>query len=326
MISNAKPFLFIALLGTLMPLGSWAQDRMATMNSEAAPGGAMAAAPLSGKGSQASQDIFRKSNLVAWCIVPFDNQHRGPVARAEMLNALGITKLAYDWRKEHIPTFDAEVDALAAHHIELTAFWMTTTKDPAHDANVQAVLDLLHRRHLKTQLWVMFVPDRSFDSLSQEEKVDQASQAISYIAAEAAKEGDAVGLYNHNGWYGEPDNELAILARVKAKNLGLVYNFNHAQDQIDRFPEFFPRILPHLIALNLAGLRKGDQHIFPLGQGDSEENMISIIWKSTYRGPIGIINEDTDPDAKRGLEINLAGLEKILGDLGDTAALATYHK
>ncbi len=271
-----------------------------------------------------SQDIFSKSNLVAWCIVPFDNQHRGPVARAEMLNQLGITKLAYDWRTEHIPTFDAEVDATKAHHIQLVAFWMQAGKDPAHEQRVQVVFDLMRRRNLKLQLWVMYMPDKDFNSLTQEEKVAQVAGTITYLATEAAKTGSSVALYNHGGWYGDPDNELAILKRVKAKNVGLVYNFNHAQDQITRFPEFYPRILPHLIALNLAGLREGDSRIFPIGEGGNEQKMISIIWKSSYRGPIGIINEDTAPDAEEGLKMNLAGLQRILSDIGDTKALATY--
>jgi sugar phosphate isomerase/epimerase len=279
---------------------------------------------VSASDPQKPQDIFSKANLVAWCIVPFDNQHRGPVARAQMLNQLGITKLAYDWRTEHIPTFDAEVDATQAHNIQLMAFWMQAGKDPAHEQRVQVVLDLMRRRHLKLQLWVMYMPDPAFNSLSQQEKVDQVAQTVSYLAGEAAKTGSSVALYNHGGWYGEPDNQLAILQHVNAKNVGLVYNFNHAQDQIDRFPEFFPRILPHLLALNLAGLREGDSHIFPIGKGGNEEKMISIIWKSTYRGPIGIINEDTDPDAERGLKMNLAGLQQILANIGDTTALATY--
>ena len=47
-------------------------------------------------------ELFRKENLVAWCIVPFDKNKRGPVERAEMLKDLGIKKVAYDWRAEHV--------------------------------------------------------------------------------------------------------------------------------------------------------------------------------------------------------------------------------
>src|SRR6478609_12077200 len=72
-------------------------------------------------------DIFARENLVAWCIVPFDAKKRGPEERAAMLEKMGIHRLAYDYRAEHILTFDAELDALQKHHIELTAWWFPTT-------------------------------------------------------------------------------------------------------------------------------------------------------------------------------------------------------
>ena len=65
---------------------------------------ARAAAP--GEGPPTGGDLFDRANLVAWCIVPFDARNRGPEERAEMLQRLGIKRLAYDWRAEHIPTFD----------------------------------------------------------------------------------------------------------------------------------------------------------------------------------------------------------------------------
>jgi hypothetical protein len=62
---------------------------------------------------QPSPDVlFRKENLMAWCIVPFDSKKRNPVDRAKMLKDLGFTKFAYDWRDEHIPTFDQEIAEL----------------------------------------------------------------------------------------------------------------------------------------------------------------------------------------------------------------------
>jgi hypothetical protein len=272
----------------------------------------------------ASGGIFAKSNLVAWCIVPFDSKHRGPVERAEMLNHLGITKLAYDWREQHIPTFDQEIDALRAHGIALQAFWLTSGPNPESEKNVGLVLDLLRRRHVKTQIWYLFIPPRSFDSSSQTQKIEIVSGAVRYIAEKAAQIGSSVGLYNHGGWFGEPENQLAILDRLKMRNVGLVYNFNHAEQQIERFPEFFPKIEPHLIALNLAGLDKKQRKIVAIGEGDSELEMIRIIYKSRYQGPIGIINENTDPDAEAGLEKNMKGLQKMLRSLGDQAALRTY--
>src|ERR1044071_2667289 len=88
-------------------------------------------------------DVFARNNLVAWCIVPFDSQHRGPVERAAMLKRLGITMLAYDWRDQHIPTFDQEADALKEAGIKFQSFWLTSGKDPASDQKVKLVLDFL---------------------------------------------------------------------------------------------------------------------------------------------------------------------------------------
>jgi sugar phosphate isomerase/epimerase len=271
-----------------------------------------------------SGKIFERKNIVAWCIVPFDSKNRGPEERATMLNGLGITKLAYDWREKHIPTFDEELMALNKHHIKLQAFWMLSGPDPVNDMNLQAAFDFLERNKISTQIWYMFIAPKNFDSLSQERKVEIAAGAISYIAKRAAAINCTLGLYNHESWYGEPENQLAILKKLNAPNVGLVYNFNHAQKHTERFAVFFPSILPHLIALNLAGLKKGQDKIYPIGDGDSEQEMIRIVWKSKYRGPIGIINEDTDPDAETGLKMNMAGLKKILTNIGANAEAGTY--
>ncbi len=45
-----------------------------------------------------------RSNLVAWCNVPFDAKKSGPAERAEMVSQFGLQRVAYDWRAEHVPT------------------------------------------------------------------------------------------------------------------------------------------------------------------------------------------------------------------------------
>src|SRR5678810_542527 len=71
--------------------------------------------------------LFTRSNLVAWCIVPFDAKKRGPEERAAMLEKLGFKHFAYDYRAEHIPTFDAEIAACRKHGISFDAWWFPTT-------------------------------------------------------------------------------------------------------------------------------------------------------------------------------------------------------
>ncbi len=276
--------------------------------------------------TEPATDVFSKPNLVAWCIVPFDSKRRGPEERAAMLNRLGITKLAYDWREEHIAYFDREIEALERHHIQLQGFWFMSGFHPEKDKNLAIILNLLKRHKVRTQLWCMFVPDRDFDSLGQEDKVRSIAVPIAYVASELEKAGCSLGLYNHGGWFGEPENQLAIMEYLKRPNIGMVYNFSHAEEQIGRFPDFFPKILPHLYALNITGMKGGyPAVVVPVGQGNIEEKMIAIVKNSPYRGPIGIINEDFAPDAETGLQLNIEGLKKVLLELGDTAALRSYE-
>ena len=68
------------------------------------------------------EKVFAKDNLVAWCIVPFDAKKRGPAERAEMAKRLGFTKIAYDWRGEHVPTFEQEILEYKKRDIEFFAF------------------------------------------------------------------------------------------------------------------------------------------------------------------------------------------------------------
>jgi hypothetical protein len=273
-----------------------------------------------------TKPVFGRDNLIAWCIVPYDSKNRSPAERSEMLNKLGIDKLAYDWREQHIPTFDAELEALKNHNIRLQAFWLHSGPDPEQDKNLAIILDVLKRHQVNTQLWLMVTGIKGVDKMTQDDKVKAHAKVITYIAGKAAEIGCTVGLYNHDGWYGEPENQLAIIRYLHQPNIGIVYNFHHAEEQIDRFPVFFPQIIPHLLALNISGLKKGNPvQVVPVGQGDAEADMIRIVKNSTYKGPIGIINEDTAPDAETGLTMNMVGLKKILKELGDETALKTYR-
>ena len=102
--------------------------------------------------SRAAKRLFARDNLIAWCIVPFDSKKRSPEDRAAMLHKLGFKHFAYDWRAEHIPTFDAEVDALKQHGIALDAFWVAPGE---LNRESRIILDLLKRHGMKAQLWVL---------------------------------------------------------------------------------------------------------------------------------------------------------------------------
>jgi sugar phosphate isomerase/epimerase len=269
---------------------------------------------------------FRKDNLVAWCIVPFDAKKRGPEERAQMLETLGITRLAYDWRNEHIVEFDDEIDALNRHGISLEAFWIhCNAVNPLDTPHQKTILDLLERRNIKTQLWVYFMMGGN-EKKSQEEKLALAASAIGQLADEAQKIGCSVGLYNHGGWFGEVENQVAIIKRLARPegDVGIVYNFHHGHEDLDCFAELMALMRPYLMAINLNGMQAGGPQVLRLGAGDRELGMLEIVRESGYDGPIGILGHHADQDVAISLTENLEGLKKLLAQLGDTAALQSF--
>ena len=268
--------------------------------------------------------VFAKDNLVAWCIVPFDANKRGPVERAEMLKRLGITMLAYDWREEHVPTFDQELDELAKRGIKLQSFWLSSGLEPERDKRVGIVLDFLKRRQVRTEIWYFVATPKDFGSLPEEKKIEAVARAVGYVAGEARKFGSKVGFYNHGGWSGEPENQIAVIKKLKMDNVGLVYNFHHGREHMDRFPEFFPKMVPYLLAVNLNAMKKGAPIAVPIGEGERDLEFLKIIKNSKYRGPIGVLNHRTDVNAEVGLKQYMDGLKGLLRQMGDKAALKTY--
>jgi sugar phosphate isomerase/epimerase len=266
--------------------------------------------------------LFAKENLVAWCLVPFDARKRGPEERAAMLERLGFKLFAYDYRAEHVPTFDAEMEALQRHHIKLLAWWFPG----AMDNEARLILDVLKRHGSHAQLWITGGGGPIKDAAEQAARIEAETRRIRPIADEAAKIGCTVALYNHGSWFGEPENQITIIERLKAggvTNVGIVYNLHHGHDHLDRFPALLAKMKPYLVALNLNGMtRNGDQvgkKILPLGQGDLDLDLLRIIRDSGWRGPIGILNH-TDEDAEGRLQDNLDGLNWLVAQLDGQAA------
>ncbi len=258
---------------------------------------------------------FARGNLWAWCIVPFDTKNRGPEERAIMLRKLGFQQFAYDWRATHLPTFDDEIRYLKREGVNLSAVWFPASLDE----NAKTLLAALEKHKIHTQLWVtMHGGAIACTPAEQAKRVEVHAAAIRPIAEAAAKIGCSVGLYNHGAWFGEPENQIAIIAQLKLKNVGIVYNLHHGHDHIDRFPELLKKMQPHLYALNLNGMvKEGDKlgkKILVLGQGDLDLSLLKTIAESGYTGPIGIIGHTSD-DAEKRLQDNLDGLDWLLPQL-----------
>jgi quinoprotein glucose dehydrogenase len=262
--------------------------------------------------------LFARTNLVAWCIVPFDAKKRGPEERAAMLEKLGFKLFAYDYRAEHIPTFDAEMAALKRHNVRLMAWWFPG----ALNDEAKLILAVLQRHNLRgVQLWVTGGGEPTKSAEERRARVEAEAARIKPIADAAAKIACSIALYNHGAWFGEPENQLEIIASLRAQgvtNVGIVYNQHHGHDDVNRFAELLEKMRPHLVALNLNGMvRSGDKNgklILPLGQGDLDLNLLRIIRESGWRGPIGILNH-TDEDAETRLQENLRGLDRLVEQL-----------
>lgn len=263
---------------------------------------------------QKESSLFASENLVAWCIVPFDAAKRSPEQRAEMLQQLGLKRLAYDYRAEHIPTFDREILALRKHKIELFAWWFPTVLNE----EAKHILDVLRKNQENPQLWVTGGGDENMTPEQAKAFCVSEVERLRPIAIAAKELGCQVGLYNHGGWFGVPRNQIELIRGLNMPNVGIVYNLHHAHDQLVELPENLAMMKPFLIAVNLNGTEtNGDKigkKILPIGQGDQDRNVLKAIVDSGYTGPIGILNH-TDEDAKVRLETNLIGLQNLVDTL-----------
>jgi sugar phosphate isomerase/epimerase len=251
---------------------------------------------------------LKDDRLIAWCIVPFDAKNRGPAERAEMVKRLGLKRVAYDWRQQHVPTFEDEILQYRKHGIEFFAFW------GVHDE----AFKLFKRYDLHPQIWQTLTEGAG---TTEAEKVESAAKAIEPLAKRTAALGCKLGLYNHGGWGGEPQNLVAVCKLLRERgheHVGIVYNLHHGHGHLDDFAEVLKRMQPYLLCLNLNGMNRGGdergEKILPLGAGEFDVKLLKIVADSGYEGPVGVIGHTQD-DVELRLQDNLDGLHWILPQL-----------
>ncbi len=270
-----------------------------------AAAGTAGSAPPNAAGDDGERSVLRRENLVAWCIVPFDAHRRGPAARAAMLKKLGIRRSAYDWRAEHVPTFEQEIVAYQEAGIEFFAFWSV------HDEAFR----LFEQYDLHPQIWQTL----SDPGGPAAEKVQAAAERLLPLARRTAELDCPLGLYNHGGWGGEPKNLVAVCRRLRAlgqPHVGIVYNFHHGHGHIDDWKTAFAQMQPYLHCLNLDGMnRDADPKILGISKGAHELEMIREVVEAGYDGPIGILDHRPELDAEASLRENRDGLAWIAREL-----------
>lgn len=273
---------------------------------------------------------FAKSNLHVWAYEEYDGVERTPEERAQLLKDLGITKAGYICRSAvRVAEFEAYVKAYKNEGIELVAVWTpVNTKNPLGEIQIRTFLEIVERYKLNIQWWLTL--EENYDKLPKTGRVEHAVTRLRPLVAEANKRGCRLVLYGHGRekWFTQCENQLAILDILKeempAAQLGIVYNFHQSHSQMDRLQTIFPRLKPHLTAVNLNGMHSNGPQIAPLGNGDRERGLIDIIFKSGWRGPVGIIGHNRSVDVKQILQSNLDGLHSILKEIGDTQGAATF--
>lgn len=256
--------------------------------------------------------IVAPESIYAWCIVPFDSLKRSPQERIDMLKRLGIKKYAYDWREEHLATTAEELRLAQENAIEINALWLWIddnwdSVNRLNNAN-ERLFQIIKEEAYKGQIWVSFNAN-FFEKLSDEEAVRKGTEMISFLSKKASAMGCKLALYNHGDWFGEPENQIKIIQALPDEDLGIIFNFHHAHQQIDRFPEMVDMMLPYLWSVNLNGLRKGGPKILPIGQGDHEREMTELLIEKGYTGDFGILGHVESANVETILKENLEGLK-----------------
>jgi len=287
-------------------------------------------------------NIWAHDNLVAWLAAPpYDAKARGPEERAQMLESLGVKQYAYMvLGPNDVLTYGTEIEAMRRHGISIVACRLNFELD---DPAIKTILDISRSHDIHPQLWVIqskkdwpkptekLSPEESYRlqmefnrqdlrRIPQELRVRQEADRINALVKLAAPYGMTVELYNHNGWFGMTENEVAIIERLRqlgASNLGMIYNFSHARDELHddskNFTSRWKEIAPYVVEVNITGMRWDNKFAYP-SQGDSELDMMRAIQDSGWTGRIGVIAE-RGGDAEITLHNYLLGLDWLAAEL-----------
>lgn len=260
-----------------------------------------------------TEDTLDMDNYFAWCIVPFDNQNRTPEQRMEMLHELGFSSYAYDWRQKHLSEMAHELDLAQKNNIDVNAIWMWISEEDSAgvlSANNEQIFSIIEETGTRTQLWIG-ISESWLYGLSDELSMIKSVEMVRYLSDRAAQLGCKVGLYNHGGWFGDPLNQVKIIRNLPEKDLGIIFNFHHAHELLGDFSALAEEMIPYLWAVNLNGMRAEGPKILPIGKGNLEKDMITVLKNKGFNGPYGILGHIEEADVQIVLERNLEGLKSI---------------
>jgi sugar phosphate isomerase/epimerase len=134
---------------------------------------------------------------------------------------------------------------------------------------------------------------------------------VSYLSDKAKKVGCKIALYNHGGWFGKPENQLRIIKALPEGDLGIIFNFHHAHDDLDYYTKNIKKLQPYLWAVSLNGMKAEGPKIVTIGEGNLEKDMIQQLINLNYKGPFNVLGHVKGGDPEVILEENFKGLQVI---------------
>ncbi len=260
------------------------------------------------------------TNLYPWCIVTYDSLERTPKERIRLLNEMGFTNYAYDWRDRHLEDMEEELTLAMENGIEVISVWLwlnakRDSLDQLSPGN-ERMFEILEEIELKTTLWLGLSPN-FFSDQAQDESLKEAVALVKFINEKAYQIGCDVALYSHSGWFRDVQNQIQIIDALPEYPMTIVYNFHHSQKDLDNFDEIAKIMTPYLSGVNLNGVRKDGPKILTIGQGDNEIEMINRLMENGYSGPWGILGHIENEDVQLVLERNIEGLGQMISSAID---------
>ena len=248
-----------------------------------------------------------------------------------MLHSVGLTKIIWDWRDEHIDTFDAELDALRQHHIELAGMWtpspMPAFEEPDYSSRfgvvstrIKTLITEAARRGHTPDLWTQIAfggpgtPSAPSEQVHGAEVV-RAADHLTGLVRLARGHGMCVVLTNHGGWAGEPRTLVDIvseLARRGLGNVGIGFRLQHAHHLIADLDHHLATMSEHLVAVMLSGADAGAELtgrvILPFGAGSRDRWVTHALLESGWQGQL-VVHAVGNDDSEARLLDSLEGWE-----------------
>jgi sugar phosphate isomerase/epimerase len=263
-------------------------------------------------------------------------------AEIEAMKKHGIHILAwYYWLNTYNPEEDAQLlktleafkrnqmqpqlwIADAADHIPKTIDeWKSVLPEGTVVPTTRQELEDLPESTIAVYQKIIRRADSVVESPSLEKKHQQVrreADRIRTLVKLAGPYGCKVNIYNHRGWLGNVENQLAVIERLEeigVTDVGMVYNFSHAldpyHDDSEIFPTLWNKIKSRVVAVNITGLSKEGKLLYP-SQGDHELNMMRTIQESGWKGPVGIFIPGIG-DIEVMLEDSLKGVAWMAAEL-----------